>query len=578
LTKVKNQLMRQVVTGSMSVANKARLLGNAVLIHGDPDHVNRRLEEIRGVSLEDVQRVARTYLALERRTEVRVEPSIGGMLKNMLGFGKGPVEDEGAAEVAASGENRIAQRTGVKATAVRPADFPSVPPMKPLLEEIPHVRSVEKTLPNGLRVVVIPNDEIPFVTMTLGLKYGAWADDASRPGVASMALQMLTQGTEKHSAVELAEEIEYNALTLSGGAGLDVARVSATALADKVEKAVELLAEVVLRPTFPKDQFSVLKKQTSMGLMISSKEPNYIANREWRRRLYGDHPYARTATGELQDVRRIKPEHVRAWWSTFARPDAAVLYVAGDAKPERIFQLVERHLGGWTAQGAAPQPAVVEAPSSDGTHIYLVDRPGSVQSQIRVGHAGITRQHPRYHASRVFNQIFGGAFNSRLNEAIRVERGLTYGARGGFSARRFAGEFQASTFSKTPKTAEAIQVLLDVIKGMVAQPATDEELDIARNYLAGSFAGDRETPQATVSDLWLIEYAGLPSDYFQQALKAYKRTGERDVTGIAELLIDSSRMTIIVVGDAKRIKADLEKIAPVTLVKEEQLPTKEDVS
>lgn len=574
LTKVKNQLVRSAVTGAQSCAARARLIGEAALIYGDTERVNRRIDEIRAVSIDDLQRVARTYLTKERRTTVRVEPSIGGMIKGLLGFGKGPAEDEGAAATASrAGVNRVAARTGVKASAARPADFGNKPPVAEVQEHFVEAAKTEQQLPNGLKVVVIPNDEIPFVSMTLGLKYGGFAEDPRTPGVAAMALSLLTQGTRRHSAAELAEEIEFNALTLGGSASLDVASVQATCVSDKTEKAMELLAEVVLEPTFAEDEFKVMQQQQVMGLMISSKEPSYLADREFRKRLYGDHPYSRTATGEVEDVQRLKPAMAADWWKTFARPDQAVLYIAGDVKPEAAIELATKFLGGWKADGTAPQISMPTPPVPGKTHIFLMDRPGSVQSQIRVGHLGVTRDHPKYFATRVFNQIFGGAFDSRLNKAIRVEKGLTYGAGGGFSPQRFGGELRCSTFSKTPQTAETVKVLMEVVRGMQEKPPTDEELSIARSYLSGSFAGDRETVDAHVNDAWLIEYSGLPADYFKRGLNAYRETKAADVTAVATELVKPRDMTIMVVGDAARVKKDLEAIAPVTVINPKEQPT-----
>ena len=167
--------------------------------------------------------------------------------------------------------------------------------------------------------------------------------------------------------------------------------------------------------------------------------------------MYGAHPYSRTVTGEPEDLQRITTDDLKVWWKTHARPDAAVLYVAGDVQAEAIFKLAEESLGRWKREDAAPQLQLGVIPTVAPTRIYLVDQPGSVQSQIRVGHLGVTRAHPDYHAVRVVSQILGGGFNSRLNEAIRVKRGLTYGAGGGFSVQRFAGQFLVSTFSKTPQ-------------------------------------------------------------------------------------------------------------------------------
>jgi zinc protease len=235
---------------------------------------------------------------------------------------------------------------------------------------------------------------------------------------------------------------------------------------------------------------------------------------------------------------------------------------------------METVFGAWKAEGPAPNPTMAAIPAPQDTHIYLVDKPGSVQSQIRVGQVSITRGHPDYHRSRVFTQIFGGSFASRLNKYIRVERGLTYGANGGFSPQRFSGTFYSDTFTKTPTTADTVKALLDVTNDMRKTPPTAEELSTARSYLTGSLASDLETPQDVVKYQWLIESNQLPKDYLKQAMAAYAGTQMDDVARIANSIVKTDKMTIVVVGEAKAVKADLEKIAPVTVIEAPAAPEK----
>jgi len=300
--------------------------------------------------------------------------------------------------------------------------------------------------------------------------------------------------------------------------------------------------------------------------MISSKVPSYLADREMRRQMFGNHPYSRTPQGELEDIGNVKVEDLKAWWSKNLRPDNAVIYVAGDIAAEKAFKLVEKHLGAWKVEGKFEPPAAAKIPEKKRTHIYIVDQPGSTQSQIRLGHLGITRRDPGYFPSRVLGDIFGGSFNSRLNKAIRVEKGLTYGAGGGFMPSRFAGTFRANTFTKTESTAEAVQTILDEIKKIRTEPVTAEELSDTQAYIVGSFAGDRETPMSIVRDLWMIETQQLPKDYLQQYLAGIKSTTDQSALETAKKLIDPDSFMIVVVGAADKIKASLEKIAPVTVV------------
>lgn len=563
LEKMKNQQRRSEVMGAMTVANKARLLGQYAVLFGDAERINRRLEEIEAVTLDDVRRVAKKYLTKSREFRVEVEPSVGGFLGSMFKKEDEAGDDE-APPVEDDGTNRVARRTGPKADATRPDDFPKAPPIAPPLKDFPEIAREEKTLANGLRVVVIPNDEVPMVSMFLGIKSGAWSE--AKPGVASMAMNMLTQGTTTHGAKELAEILESNAINLNGSAGMDTAQVSASALLDKVDLAAELMRDVIENPTFPKDEFGILLKQTKMGLLVQVKTPEYLADREFRRQLFGEHPYSRTVTGELEDLDALTIEDLKAWWGEHLRPENGVLYLAGDIAPADGFKLADKHFGGWKVDRPFNPPKLAAISEPKPTHVYLVDRPGSVQSQIRCGHVSIKRDDPQYFAAQVMSNIFGGGFNSRLNKAIRVEKGLTYGARGGLSPDRFAGQLRISTFTKTPTTAETVKVLLAEIDKMRSAPPTSEEVSDTKTFLTGRFAGDRETPQATIRDRWMIETEGLASDYLQQYLKAVGQTSADDVQSAAQSLIDPTRLTIVVVGEAAKIKEDLEKIAPVTVV------------
>jgi zinc protease len=554
LTKARNQMLAGLVRENLTVRSKASALGSAAVLEGDVSQVNQRLDAIRAVTREDLLRVARQYLAPERALKGVVKRNLLGML-----FGKDQDEDP---PITAEPEAVALPpgRAGVK----RPADFPAEPPIADLLEFDPTLKFDTHTLPNGLKLVVVPNHEVPFVSVQLGLTSGAWTEE--KPGVASMTLNMLTKGTEQHSAAKLADELETYAISLSAGGGMDTSSVNASCLTEHLERAVNLMAEVVLTPTFPPDEFSKLRRQVLTALTVVTNEPGYIADREFRRRMYGEHPYARTATGEIEDVRASQADDCRRWWSRFARPDMAVLIFAGDVERERAVALAESAFGAWEASGPEPQIELPPMPEPTETHIYLVDRPAK-QSQIRAGHLGITRAHPDYHTTRVVTSYFGGAFLSRLNEAIRVKRGLTYGANGGFSAQRFAGQFRASTFTKIKSVGETVQVIFDEFKRLREEPPTQMELDDTKSYILGSFASGRETPQQSASELWLIESHGLPADYSERMLKQVAKTTEDDCVRVARAHVDASKMVVVVVGPADRLKDDLEKIAPVTVVK-----------
>ena len=267
----------------------------------------------------------------------------------------------------------------------------------------------------------------------------------------------------------------------------------------------------------------------------------------------------------------LETSDLSSWWQRFARPDRAVLYVAGDVDAEGFLPLAEEQLGPWKAPGEPAEPLPSSIPPTGETQIVIVDRKTSTQSQIAVGQLGIPRNDEDYAVARVVNGYFGGAFNARLNETIRVKKGLTYGARGGFSTQRFAGQFSVTTFTKTATTAETVQAIFDELDRLLAEPPSQKEIGDTKSYILGSFAIDRETPQSVASDLWTIELNGLAPDEFQRQLRAVAATSPDDCTSLIRERVNPGRMVVVVVGNADAIRESLEEIAPVTVISEKEL-------
>jgi zinc protease len=560
LTKARNQILKRVVTTNLTIGSKARMLGSSAVVLGDTSRVNTMLDEIRAVKREDLHRAANEYLTNARALTVIVK-------QNMKGAMAGAKDDETVPITAECEEKAPAPgRKGV----FRPEDFPAEAPFAELKAFKPRLEYSETTLDNGLKVMMVPNHEVPFVSVTLGLLNGAWTEN--KPGTASMAMQMLTKGTTRHTEAELAEELERYAISLVGAAGMDTSEVRASFLGEHIGRALELLAEVVVEPTFDEAEFEKLRKQVITTLAVEAATPRYLADKEFRKRLYGKHPYARTVEGEPADVEALQVGDLKQWWSRFVRPDKAALIFAGDIDEAKAVVLAEKMLGRWKVALRQPDIILADSGSAVGTHIYIVDQPGSMQSEIRIGQLGITRhEQPEYFISRVVGYYFGGSFNSRLNDTIRVKKGLTYGARGSYIAQNRGGEFRVSTFTKTDATAKTVEVALDEIRRLQEEVPTEKELGGSKSYFAGSFVRTRETPQQVARDLWLIESQKLGADYLERLLAKIARTTEEDCDNLVDDTLNPDKMIIVVVGDAAKIKDQLEKIAPVTVV-----PTQQD--
>jgi zinc protease len=567
LLKAKNRMLRNLVTEGLKIENKARMLGSAAVTYGDVSQVNRWLDDIRAVTPDDILRVANKYLSEKRMMRVHVKRNLPDSLDPSIAA-------EQNAPITAEPEE-AAPEPG-RAGLVRPPAYPKQAPFADISADKLTPRYSSRVLNNGLKVLVVPNDEVPFVTAQLGLLAGAWTE--RKPGTTSMALQMLTKGTSEYTEAELADEMETYAISISGRGQMDTSMVTMSCLTEQLERGMSLLSQVVLEPTFPEDEFEKLRKQVLTLLAVRSAAPEYIVDRELRKHLYGSHPYSRTATGEIEDVNALRPADITQWWSEFARADMAVLIIAGDIEEEQAYRLAEETFGSWKPVGPKPDRALPSVEPPAHTHIYLIDKPGSIQSQIRVAQLGITRRDNGYFVSRVVSSYFGWAFNSRLNETVRVAKGLTYGVWGGYTAQRFAGEFTVGTFSKPESTAEAVRAVIDEIKRLKTEGPTSEELESSRSYILGSFVRHRETPQQIAADLWLIGSQGLGKDYFDRLLKGVTGTQRDDCTRLIRGTIEPDNLVIVVVGEADRLKEELEEIAPVTVVPAKQASPKVVVS
>jgi zinc protease len=467
--------------------------------------------------------------------------------------------------VAAAATGLVICGTALAGKHPEPESFPKEPPIGPLPEIASLPKSHGTKLDNGMEVIVISNSEIPWVSVSWYLLDGAKSDPASKSGLASVTADMLRKGTQTHSDDEIAETLDWNAVSLSADAGHETTTVSAEGPSKTVDVAVRVLAEIVRTPIFPKKEFGQHLRRTVSGLAIAEKDGGYLADREFSQRIYGAHYLARLPSGTTRTLPAVHRDDCVEFHRARYMPNRSLLIFSGDIDEGRALELAKNQFGDWKSGTPPSEPEGAIPPTSE-THVYLVDRPDSTQSQIRMGHVGFARYDPRYVLSQVFNQYFGGGFSSRLNRAVRVKEGLTYGAGGGFSAGKQPGTFRLSTFTKNETTGEAVRVLLGEVQSALNVPPTTEELDDARSYMIGRFALSLETPQAVAGKVFDLKFYGLPDDYYESFYKQARSTGSDDVFGFAKSAIMPDKLTIVVVGNAEQVKAPLSEIAPVTVV------------
>ncbi|MEN8127310.1 MAG: pitrilysin family protein [Planctomycetota bacterium] len=556
IEKARNQLLKHLVTTNLSIESKARMLGSAAVTVGDIGMVNSQLSEIRSITKADIQRAANHYLDLNR--------VVNFTIKQNNGMQNARKDDEDAAITA---EPELEAPAPGRKGVIRPSAFPAKPPMAQEGASEFELDFEKAELPNGVKVLVVENHEVPFVSLNLGLTHGAWTE--TKPGTAVMTSAMLTRGTGKYSEAELATAMEQFAITISGSANMDTATVNMNCLKEKLDYGMLLMSNVVLEPAFEQAEFDKLLLQEITRLNIKEQQPDYLAGKYLNETLFGQHPYARTPLGNTTDLKQLTVEDLKQWWKAHSQPDFATLIFAGDISKKEAVDLAKKYFGQW-GPAAITAPTVSDTPAAASTTIYLVNRPGSAQAQIQMGQLGITRkQQPDYFVGLLVNAYFGGSFHSRLNENIRIKRGLTYGAWGGYRAMNLAGTFKVSTYTKNESAAETIRVILEQIDELRMVEPSDAEFYDTRSFFVGSFAGQRETPQDIAQDLWLIESQQLGKDYFKKLFETLNETTKQDCTKLAKRTIDPDSLAIVVIGDAEKLKDSLADIAPVKVIEPE---------
>jgi zinc protease len=415
------------------------------------------------------------------------------------------------------------------------------------------------TLANGLRVWVVERPGVPMVSLQLVVDAGANADPADRPGLASLTVEMLREGTTRRNAHQIADELEFLAVSLGTSAGRDAASVSMTTLSRNLTAALDVFADVVMRPAFDERDWMRVRDQRLASLVQSLDQPATIATREFSRRIYGDeHPLGRPVQGTPASVPRITTSALREFHDTHYHAGNADLIVVGDVRVAALLEELERAFAGWR-QGSPPATiqATDPAPRSD-VLIYLYDKPGSAQSEIRIGHIGIARDDPDYFPVLVMNTILGGQFTSRINLNLREDKGYTYGARSSFQTGRLPGPFVAQAGVQTEVTRESVIEFvreLEEVRG--PRPISAEELEFARASLVRREPLTLETNQQIAGRIEELLVYGLPLDYFDHYNRRIEEVSLADVDRVARAQLDPGRFAILIVGDRARIEDSL---------------------
>ncbi|HET8657325.1 MAG TPA: insulinase family protein [Longimicrobiaceae bacterium] len=466
-----------------------------------------------------------------------------------------PEPQAAAATPATPAVAAVAADTTTPARQSPPPPLPAKPLSFPPFEET--------VLPNGLRLIVVQKHDAPVANVNLYVETGSAADPTAKLGLASMEAAVLTQGTTTRTAKQIATTIEGVGGDLSASATNDYLAITSGVLADQLPLALTLVSDVALHPTFPASEIEIARTQALSALQASMAQPADVAHRRFIREIYGEaNPYSREPLPAT--LKAIGRSDLTNFHDRYFKAGNALLVVSGDVDPSAVRSLVEKEFGAWKGSGV-PDAAFVQPPAQAGTHLYLVNRPGSVQSNILVGDVAIRPDNPDYYPLEVMNQILGGGTDSRLFSILREQHGWTYGAYSDVTRPEHLGYFVANTEVRTAATDSALVELIHQLHRLGQEPVSAQELSAAKSYLIGSFPLRIQTAGQIASQVAQTRLLGLPVSALTGYRDSIQAVTVADVQRVAREYVRPDSAVIVVVGDATALYPKLQGIAPIVL-------------
>jgi len=412
----------------------------------------------------------------------------------------------------------------------------------------------KQKLSNGLPVWIVELHEVPVAQVNLVVLSGTANDPPGKYGVASLTAAMLEEGAGSRSALEIADAVDYLGADLGAATTSDLSAVRLHVPVARLADALPIMADVALRPTFQKDELDRQRQERLTSLLQGRDDPPTISSAAFARILYGKgHRYGTLQMGTAETIKTLTADDLRSFYASAFRPENAVLLAVGDITAAQAMPLFEKNFGTWKASAPAATeklPATDEPPARQ---VYLIDKPGAAQSQIRIGRVGVPRSTADFFPIQVLNTILGGSFTSRLNNNLREVHGYTYGAASAFDMRGSAGPFYASAGVQTDKTADALKEFFIELNAIL-KPIPAEELARAKNYVSLRYPSAFETTGDISRRLEDALVYKLPDDYFAKYVQNIQSVTAADVQSVAQKYIKPDHLAVVVVGDLKTIE------------------------
>ncbi len=449
----------------------------------------------------------------------------------------------------------------VQTQGPRPAPpRPSVGPERPFV--LPS--RVERTLGNGLTIVVVRKPTVPKVSIVLTVRSGLAADPPTLPGVAALTADAMQEGTAKRDSRTIRQEAFGMGASLGAVARQDYTSVTLRGLSRFLPGLLDLLSDVVINPTFPEQEVAIVRARRLQQLQQETADPEIVSERAFHRALFGEHPYSRVAptTGSLQIIDRAKLAEFHA---VHYRPSNAFLLVVGDVNPDDVVRAAEPSFGAWTGR-PVPKVDVPEPPAVSGRRLIFVQRPNSIQSSISLGNLSVKRADPAWFDLLVANTIYGGAFNSRIVRNIREDKGYTYSPSSQFGALAHTGYYRFAASVRNEVTAATLKEVFLEIDKLRAEGADGQELDGVKQYLKGVFVIQTATQAGLNATLNNVYVFGLPPDYLETYRARISEVTPARVKNAAGVLLGSEHSIVVIVGDYPEVREQLRPFGQPTFI------------
>jgi len=472
-------------------------------------------------------------------------------------FASQPALSDRAEDGVASVREAVKERLNGNAGQVR--DWPRENPPRPLPARPAVFPPYElRKLSNGMQVVLVHHNEQPSISVRMIVRAGAAHDPKGKHGLAMLTATLLDQGAGCRTAEHIAEQIDFIGGALGTGAGTDLTYINAVVMNDSYQIALDLVAAVALRPTFAREEIERQRQQAMSALKVSSEDPESVAGQVIDRLIYGFHPYGMPGAGTSESLASLTREDFLDFHRQYFVPNNALIAVVGDISAADAMAGLEKHFGSWKP-GEVPAASVTEPPAAT-RRVIVIDKKDAVQTEIRVGHIAIPRKHADYEAVDQAVKILGGEGANRLQQVLRSQKQLTYGASADLDTYKWAGAVIAETDTQTSNTAEALRVVVDEFTRLQRERVYDEELEGAQNYMVGHFPLTIEVPDAIATQVLNQLFYDLPVEELPRYRERVLKVTPDEIQRVARWFIRPAQLSIVLVGDADEFVDDLKGV------------------